>query len=56
MEAKAIIEGIYQAIAGYNKAQAEAMANEAISAGIDLSQFISEGMSPAMETIGQTAR
>ncbi len=52
MEAKEIIDAIYNAILGYNKAEAEAMAQEAISAGIDLTQLISEGMSPAMETIG----
>ena len=52
MEAKEIIDAIYKAILGYNKTEAEAMAQGAISAGIDLTQLISEGMSPAMDTIG----
>ncbi len=52
MEAKEIIDAIYNAILGYNKAEAEAVAQKAISAGIDLTQLISEGMSPAMDTIG----
>ncbi len=52
MEAKEIVDTIYHAIMTYNKAEAEAMAQEAISAGIDLTQLISEGMSPAMDSIG----
>lgn len=52
MEAKEIIDAMYNAILGYKKAEAEAMAQEAISAEIDLTQLISEGMSPAMGAIG----
>ena len=48
-----LIQQISKAIIDGNKETAMATANEAIKTGIDLEAFIKQGMTPAMQAVGE---